>query len=429
MSKFNEIALDLMKRTAAYVPDFDIDGAVPATAEKPWRNWLKAELGFRNHWYPTEASRNIRDGEHKAIKLLGEDILYLRRAGRLYAIENRCSHRGTRFSQRPVCYTDDTITCWHHAFTFNLDDGRIRCLLNDPESSLAGRKGIKSYPVREEKGVIFTFVGDMNPPPPLEHDVPPGFFDEDVAICVADPYLVQANWRLGSEGGYDPGHHYIHNWSKFSINSRIPMTFGWVSKKEAVLETSIYELMKNGPKGFTRLAAETNMSMTAKIPGRNGEGDTDVILPIAKGQSPKEIELLGQHAFTTEVGEWLPCGLKVNPWPFPGVVHNEYYVPRDANSHYYFQCGWKRVENEEQAQEWAEGDLGQVRWKVPVVDDFTVQDAEAREFIHEFYASEDGWNQERTARFDIELLMWRVFAGEHCRGIQEERHTKGHFKR
>ena len=99
-----------------------------------------------------------------------------------------------------MCYTDDTITCWHHAFTFNLDDGRICCLLNDPESSLAGRKGIKSYPVREEKGVIFTFVGDMNPPPPLEQDVPPGFFDEDVAICVADPYLVQANWRLGSEG-------------------------------------------------------------------------------------------------------------------------------------------------------------------------------------------------------------------------------------
>ena len=429
MSKFNEIAVDLMKRTAAYVPDFDFDGAMPATAEKPWGNWLKAELGFRNHWYPADACRNIRNGEHKAIKLLGEDILFLRRAGRLYAIEDRCSHRGTRFSQRPVCYTDDTITCWHHAFTYNLDDGRIRCLLNDPESSLAGRKGIKSYPVREEKGVIFTFVGDMNPPPPLEHDVPPGFFDEDMAICVADPYLVQANWRLGSEGGYDPGHHYIHNWSKFSINSRIPMTFGWVSKKEAVLETSIYELIENGPKGFTRLASETSMSMSANIPGRNGASDTEVILPIAKGQSPEELALLGQHVPTTEVGEWLPCGLKVNPWPFPGVVHNEYYVPRDANSHYYFQCGWKRVENEEQAQEWAEGDLGQVRWKVPVVDDFTVQDAEAREYIHEFYASEDGWNQEQTARFDIELLMWRVFAGEHCRGIQEERHTKGHFKR
>ena len=78
--------------------------------------------------------------------------------------------------------------------------------------------------MREEKGVIFTFIGDMDVPPPLEWDLAPGFFDEDVAVCVADPYVVQANWRLGSEGGYDPGHHYIHNWSKFSISAKMPMT-------------------------------------------------------------------------------------------------------------------------------------------------------------------------------------------------------------
>ena len=147
------ITVDLIKRTAAYVPDFEPDGTEDTpTAQKPWHKWLAAELGFRNHWYPTEASRNIRDGEHKVVKLLGEDIMYLRRAGRLYAIEDRCSHRGTRFSYRPVHYTNTTITCWHHAYTFNLDDGRIRCLLNTPGSELCGRKGIKTYPVREEKG-------------------------------------------------------------------------------------------------------------------------------------------------------------------------------------------------------------------------------------------------------------------------------------
>ena len=164
MSKNNPIAEDLIKRTAAYVPDMDYDGADRPDAEMPWARWLEAELGFRNHWYPVEASRNIPDNSHKAIKLLGEDILFVRRRGKLFAIEDRCSHRGTRFSVRPICYTDDTITCWHHAFTFNMDDGRIRTLLNDPESSLIGRKGIKAYPVREEKGVIFTFVGDIISP-------------------------------------------------------------------------------------------------------------------------------------------------------------------------------------------------------------------------------------------------------------------------
>ncbi len=428
--KDNPIAAELIRRTAAYVPDFELDGSEdkPA-AEKPWKRWLSAEYGFRNHWYPTEAGRNVPEGGSKAVKLLGEDILYIRRAGRLYAIEDRCSHRGTRFSMRPVHYTDDTITCWHHAFTFNLDDGRIRCLLNNPGSDLCGNKGIKSYPVREEKGVIFTFVGDMDPPPPLETDVPPGFFDEDIAVCVADPYVVNANWRLGSEGGYDPGHHYIHNWSKFAINAKIPMSFGWVSKKEALLETALYHRDPDGWNGFIREASETSQSMSATIPGRNGSDDHEVILPIAKGQTPEEIEALGKAAYTTKVGAWMPCALKVDPWPFVGVVHNEYYVPRDANSHYYFQCGWKRVKTEAEREEWATGDLGQVRWKIPVVEDFTVQDAEAREGIAEFYNREGGWEMEQTALFDIELLMWRVFAGENARGIQTYEHTIGHFKR
>lgn len=428
MPKNNPIAEQLIQRTAAYVPDMDYEGADRPQAEKPWARWLEAELGFRNHWYPVEASRNIPDNSHKAIKLLGEDILYVRRRGKLFAIEDRCSHRGTRFSVRPICYTDDTITCWHHAFTFNMDDGRIRTLLNDPESSLIGRKGIKAYPVREVKGVIFTFVGDTEPPP-LEADVPAGFFDDDVAVCVADPYVVNANWRLGAEGGYDPGHHFIHNWSKYAINARIPMTYGWTSKKEALLETALYQHAGSGPAGFTRIASETNMAMGATIPGRNGEPATEIVLPIAAGQTPEEIELLGASNYATKVGAWLPCALTVDPWPFPGVVHNEYYVPRDANSHYYFQCGWSRVGNEQQAEDWANGQMGQVRWKIPVTDDFTVQDAEAREGIAKYYAEEDGWQQEQPAAFDIELLMWRVFAGENARGIQQERHTRGMFKR
>ena len=102
----NPIAEELMNRTAAYVPDYHLDGTEnDPTAEKPWQRWLDAELGFRNHWYPTEACRNVREGDHKVVKLLGEDILYLRRKGRLYAIENRCAHRGTRFSYRPACIT------------------------------------------------------------------------------------------------------------------------------------------------------------------------------------------------------------------------------------------------------------------------------------------------------------------------------------
>ena len=92
---------------------------------------------------------------------------------------------------------------------------------------MCGTKGIKSYPVREEKGVIFTFVGDIDPPP-LEWDVAPGFFDEDVAICVADPYVVKANWRLAAggwrlaAGGWDPRAVRIRDITSSTIGRGLP---------------------------------------------------------------------------------------------------------------------------------------------------------------------------------------------------------------
>ena len=46
-----------------------------------------------------------------------------------------------------------------------------------------------------------------------------------------------------------------------------------------------------------------------------------------------------------------------------------------------------------------------------------------------FYNEEDGWEQEQLARADIELLMWRVFAGDTARGVQTIEHTKGLIKR
>lgn len=423
------ITRELIAKSAPYIPGFaEETGVGPASPERPWKKWIEADLGFRNHWYPLWPGRKLREGEHQALPLLGEDILLLRRGGKVYAIEDRCSHRGTRLSMRPICYTDDTITCWHHAITFNLSDGRVACVLNDPQSGLEGHKGIKSYPVRDAKGILFVFVGDIAPPP-LSDDVPPGFFDEDVAVRVTDPYVVNASWRLGCEGGYDPGHHYIHNWSRFAINAGLPMSFGWVSKTSELINTTAYVAGQTGPKGFTREARETSMAHEAVIPGNENRGPHKVTLPLAVGMTEEVIKQSGEAQYTTKVGLWMPCGLKVDPWPWPGVVHNEYYVPRDAKSHYYFQCGWKRVKNEAERKEWEEGELGHVRWEVPVPQDFTVDDAMAREGIAKFYAEEGGWDQEQLARSDIELVMWRIFASQHARGIQKKEHTLGHFKR
>jgi len=103
-------------------------------------------------------------------------------------------------------------------------------------------------------------------------------------------------------------------------------------------------------------------------------------------------------------------------------------VPIDENSHYYFQCGWRRVSSEQERKDW-EGTLGHFNWRVPVVEGFTRQDAEAREGIAKFYAEENGWQNEIIAAYDIELIMWRIFASDNCRGIQKREHALGQFRR
>ncbi|MEQ8388724.1 MAG: Rieske 2Fe-2S domain-containing protein [Alphaproteobacteria bacterium] len=430
-TKSSDITSDLLYRSAAWVPDMTgVEAApIPPGGTKPWARWVEAELGFRNHWYPVFPARDLAPGAGKAVVLMGEEILFVRnKAGKLYALEDRCAHRGARLSCRPLLYTDDTITCWHHAFTYNLDDGTIACILNDPTSSMAGQAGIKIYPVEEAKGLVFCFVGDIDPPP-LAHDVPPGFLDPDMAVRVAEPYVVHANWRLGCEGGYDPSHHFIHNWSPFNINLQIPAAFGFAPEPAQVVETTTYVADDGGPRGFTRDQQATHPRFRATIPANRNRGPVEVVLPLAYDKDEAEIRAMGEVNYTTKVGLWLPCGLKVDPWPYPGLFHNEYYVPRDATSHYYIQCGWRRVSSEAEREDWETGELGRVRWEVPVVEDFTSADAFAREGTTKFYDEEGGWELERLNQPDIELLMWRIFASDQARGIQKPDHTKGRFKR
>jgi len=420
----NALTAELVDETIKFIPDLT---SGPRPQVRPWQKWLDAELGLRDYWYPMEASRNLKEGEHRVLMTLGEEILLLRHKGRVYAIENRCCHRGARLSVKPMCLSDDTITCWVHTFTYGLEDGVIRTIMNNPNSKLIGRPGIKSYPVQEVKGLIFVFIGDIAPPP-LAEDVPPGFLDEDIAIYVADPQVVQANWRLGCEGAFDPAHHFIHNWSRFSLYNRLPLSFGWVANPEKLKEVTTYEVKENGPRGFTRAGADTVVDFAAEIPSRDGKTSTTYTLPMAKARSAQEIQALKETSYEVDVGLWLPCTTKIDPWPFPGILTGECFVPIDEFSHRYIQYGWKRVTNEQEREEWESGELSELLWKDPTVDGFTNDDITAREALAKFYAEEDGFDRETLMAPDVELLMWRMFASQNARGgVQELKHKQGRF--
>ena len=425
--KRDTIAQNLIERTKPFIPDLSDGAARPK--ERPWQKWLDAKLGLRGYWYPIEASRNLTEGTPKVLTPLGEEILLMRKNGKVYAVEDRCMHRGARFSVRPLCLTDDTITCWLHTFTFSLEDGTVRTVLNAPESKLVGRPGIKVYPVEEAKGLIFIFIGDTQPHP-LAEDVPPGFLDDDVAVYVADVALDQANWRLGVEGSFDPAHHFIHNWSTLAIHRGIPLSFGFVGNLADLAASTQFFDQDGAPKGFVRKSGEGHMRFEADIPSADNGASTRFVLPMARAMSAEEIKALQQNTYQIDVGVYLPGTVTVSPWPSAGITTAETFTPCTEDTHYYVRYGWKRVKSEEEREEWETGGMGELLWKIPNVDGFTVDDTMAREGVARFYDEEDGFDREALMAPDIELLMWRLFASENARaGVQEEKHTQGRFRK
>lgn len=388
---------------------------VERVKRRPWQQWIDASWGLREYWYPAMYSRELPDGESKPVTMLGEEILVVRNHGTLFAVEDRCAHRGTRFSERPLLLSEDTVTCWYHTWTYDLADGRIRCILNDPDSVLAGKPGIRTYSTTETKGIVWVFVGDGDPPP-LKADVPPGFLDEDMALHQPDPQILKANWRLCLENSFDPGHHFIHNWSPYVMEAGFPMTFGYVAKRGEEHAQVEYHLDGPGPKGFTRGTKTTELIFEATIPGKGGAPGTTYTAPAAVGRSREELIDSFMAMPPIVIGIWMPVGTSAENFP-SWHTGFDFCVPVDDRTTRFFPMGGRRCHSEEERRAW-EGQQGHDEWKVPIVDKFLADDNMARESMQKFYEHEDGWYQERLYRPDLEITMFRKFFSEHARGIQ-----------
>jgi carbazole 1,9a-dioxygenase terminal dioxygenase component len=374
----------------------------PAVLERVrgWRPYVEAKLGFRNHWYPAVFSRELAENAPFEVMLLGERILLNRLDGAVYGIRNRCLHRGVRLSQRLECYKKGTITCWYHAWTYDWKDGTVVDIITNPNSAFIGKHKIQTYPVREAKGLIFVFVGDIDPPD-LSADVPPGFLDEGMAIN-GKRRLVKANWRLGVENGFDASHIFIHKRSKLVVGNDIalPLGFAPISAGDNTREV----LGEPGPKGLYDLLGEKSIPIFEGAIG--GE-------PVIEGH-------FGAKKVADNISIWLPGVLKVDPWPQEGMNQFEWYIPVDATTHCYLQTLGRVTASEEEAASFRR-EVDE-KWVDLALDGFNDDDVWAREATEEFYGDDRGWIEEHLFETDMAIVEWRKLASRHNRGIQRPEH-------
>ncbi|ODV42422.1 carbazole dioxygenase [Cupriavidus sp. UYMMa02A] len=379
--------------------EYFVDEALLQRVPK-WRDYYAAKLGFRNHWYPVRLSSELGEGQVIAATLCGVELLLKRVDGVVFALRDRCIHRGVKFSDKVECYTRDTITCWYHGFTYRWGDGVLTDILASPSSKAIGKRKVDSYPVEEAKGLIFVYMGDQGATPqPLSEDVPPGFLDDDMVIHSAR-YDVGSNWRVGAENGFDGLHVYIHRTSPLLASTQRSLPIG-----HATESGKIFLQEEDGqPKGVLDPFEHHVSLWEGKIGG-------EVVVKGTKrmtGTNPNR---------TTGASMWLPGCLRVDNFPDEGLFIYEWYVPETADTHNYVITIGKRLTSE--ADKAAFEHEFWSRWKPISFEGFNNQDIEARVGLQKFYKDDVAWLDEGLIEGDAPLIAWRELCHRHNRGIQK----------
>ncbi len=90
------------------------------------------------------SAAEIPPGSGKLVEVEGKRIAVFNVAGRYYATDDACPHRGGPLSEGVL--QDDVVTCPWHGSKFNVTTGAV---LSPP-----ARSGVTHYPLRESGGEL-----------------------------------------------------------------------------------------------------------------------------------------------------------------------------------------------------------------------------------------------------------------------------------
>lgn len=131
--------------------DFDHTG--PSTLMGRW---------LRLFWHPIFLSADLPVGWAKPIRLMNEDFTLFRgESGQAYLTEFRCPHRLTQLSLGWI--EGDTLSCRFHGWKFEGASGQCVEQPAEPKPFCKNIK-LRTYPVREYLGLIFTYIGQDEVP-------------------------------------------------------------------------------------------------------------------------------------------------------------------------------------------------------------------------------------------------------------------------
>ncbi|MBC5767310.1 Rieske 2Fe-2S domain-containing protein [Ramlibacter albus] len=158
---------------------------------------------MRLYWIPFLLAKDVAaDGQPYRVRLLGEDLVAFRdSSGKVGLVDQACAHRGA-----PLLFgrnEDGGIRCVYHGWKFSTT-GSVQEMPAEPANSPMLKKvKLKAYPVQERNGVLWTYMGPDEVPPPLpsmEWNMVP---QENVHVSLR---IQECNWLQALEGEIDSAH-------------------------------------------------------------------------------------------------------------------------------------------------------------------------------------------------------------------------------
>jgi phthalate 4,5-dioxygenase oxygenase subunit len=159
---------------------------------------------FRSYWIPALLSEELPENDCAPVrvKLLSERLLAFRDSqGRYGLIEEFCAHRGVSlwFGRNE----ESGIRCPYHGWKYDVTGQCVDVPSEPAENGFCQRVKLKGYPLVEQGGVLWTYMGPAEKRPPLpewEFSLVPA------AQRYSSKRLQECNWLQAMEGGIDSSH-------------------------------------------------------------------------------------------------------------------------------------------------------------------------------------------------------------------------------
>ncbi|NMO04469.1 Rieske 2Fe-2S domain-containing protein [Gordonia sp. TBRC 11910] len=161
---------------------------------------------LRSFWQPVKLSEELPVGRVQPLRVMSEDFtIYRGVSGTVVLTQAGCPHRQTMLAIGNV--EGDSIRCSFHGWKFGAD-GRCQDAPGQGPR-LVERMKIRTYPTREEYGVVFAYFGDGEPPAFFDID---GFSKEHGKDMMSAPirgtatYRRHCNYYINVENALDLAH-------------------------------------------------------------------------------------------------------------------------------------------------------------------------------------------------------------------------------